>query len=328
MSTKERKSGLRLYYGFGNGEDFFLPGHAIAGSSKSIFRPSSNLFRHNLRLAKMYLNKGDSGARIRLHFMGQQFETVADEWGYFEFKGKTTKHSDVGWITAKVELLVSGLSEPVIQETVIFIPEPSPFLIVSDIDDTVLISHSTRPRKRLRELLFRHTHKRRVFAEVAELYAIMEELTVSRGKKNPVFYVSASEWNLFPYIRLIFEKQGLPKGPFLLHPRKHWSELLSRNTAEPAEKKDRIELLLHFYPDRKFILLGDNSQADPIIYQQIALTYPNRLAGIFIRLIRKKKAEAAQKICNDLQEMGIPTCLFHHSPEVSEKITQALGTTQ
>lgn len=328
MPKDEHRISVQLYYGFGNVNDFFIVGHVLKSRSSRSFRPSRNLFRHSYRMARMYLGKPHPNHKISLLFEGIQMEVQADEDGYFQCVGKTVNRISTGWRP----VFVNQTSQPDSAEKIpagwVFIPQESPFLIVSDVDDTVLISHSLRFRKRMRELILKNTYKRRLFAEATELYGFLEDFLTLPGQRNPVFYVSASEWNLFPYLREIFEKNGLPKGPILLHPRKHWSDLWGGKKTLPMDKQGRIERLMTFFPDRKVILLGDNSQQDPIIYQNLSEKEPERIAGVFIRLVSEKKVETTRHVLQKLSELGIPNGLFVHSPDAIDQIRQSLKPTR
>jgi len=53
-------------------------------------------------------------------------------------------------------------------------------------------------------------------------------------------------------------------------------------------KFEKIKSLLEFYPEQKFILIGDSGQHDPDIYSRLAFEFPGRIETIFIRKIRKR----------------------------------------
>lgn len=321
----EKTAHIKLYHGFGNGHDFFISGHVIKGRVGRGFRPSRNLLRHNYRMAKMYTGSPNPHASITLWFETQKIVVDADENGYFEFQGKSENPINPGWKPVFAQIGSGEVLNSAPPTGWIFIPDNSPYLIISDIDDTVLISHSTRFRRRMRELIFTNPYKRRIFSEAADLYAFLEDFQTTAGVKNPVFYVSASEWNLFSYLSEIFEKKGLPKGPFLLHPRKHWSDLLAAKRNLPLDKLGRIDKLLHFFPDRKAILLGDNSQKDPQIYLAISAKHPRAVAGVFIRMVSEKKKEATLQILSQLSDAHIPNAHFVHSAEAVDKIRQSVS---
>ena len=69
------------------------------------------------------------------------------------------------------------------------------------------------------------------------------------------------------------------------------------------------------FPNQKFVLLGDSSQQDPVIYKSIVAHFPGRIHAVYIRDIYKKKSQSVQQILLTLEETGIPCCFFTHSAE-------------
>jgi phosphatidate phosphatase APP1 len=56
-------------------------------------------------------------------------------------------------------------------------------------------------------------------------------------------------------------------------------------------------MILDLLPDLSFLLIGDNGQEDPQIYQEVALDYPGRILGVYIRDVsggRKRIGEMRQ----------------------------------
>lgn len=268
-------------------------------------------------MARMYLGKATAFGDIQWVLDENSGSTKTDEWGYFEIEGILPQILEPGNHKIRIQYM-NRLHDW--QEAFVKVPKASPFFVVSDIDDTVLISHSGKFRKRMAELLLRPTFRRRLFAETANLFEKLEYWPMETGVINPIFYVSASEWNLLPYLKAIFKNHGLPEGTFLLHPRRHWTHLLGGPMTPPEDKKNRIERLMGLFPDRKAILLGDNSQADPDIFLSLSLQFPNQIQAVFIRMVRKKKAFQTMELLQKIKQMGIDTMPFIHSKEILESL--------
>ena len=76
---------------------------------------------------------------------------------------------------------------------------------------------------------------------------------------------------------------------------------------------------MEVFPNQKFVLLGDNSQADPDIYAAIADKVPDRVHAIYIRNIKpSNKTYAEQKLKGILAAENIHTLVYDHSHEVME----------
>ncbi len=145
------------------------------------------------------------------------------------------------------------------------IPGPGArFGVISDVDDTVLVTGATDAVGMARTVFTGNALSRMTFDGVAELYRAL------RGEQgNPIFYVSSSPWNLYDLLDDFLALNGLPAGPILL---RDWGlssiELLP--TDHHHHKLGTIHAILSTYPDLPFLLLGDSGQQDPEIYAQIA----------------------------------------------------------
>jgi phosphatidate phosphatase APP1 len=161
-------------------------------------------------------------------------------------------------------------------------------LIVSDIDDTVLISHATQTARKLKLMLFKNALTRLPFKGISVFYRALEKGADNNGK-NPFFYVSSSEWNLYDLLENFFDHNNIPKGVFMLRKLeasiyKFWKS----GQGNHEHKYYNIKFLLEFYPTHKFILIGDSGQKDPDIYNRLAHDFPGRIETIYIRKIRSK----------------------------------------
>ena len=176
--------------------------------------------------------------------------------------------------------------------------------VISDIDDTLLVSHSTRLIRKMALVLFRNAHSRKTIPFVKNWHAYIKELNESAHPRD-FFYVSNSEWNLYDFLVDFFSINELPKGVFFLqYLKKGIRDLISSGKVNNAHKKNSIEFLLKFYPHKKFILVGDNGQKDMDVYREIVEKYNDRIKGVIIRKLpyiknekSLRKFEACMKTC-------------------------------
>jgi len=59
-------------------------------------------------------------------------------------------------------------------------------------------------------------------------------------------------------------------------------------------KPQQIEPILQRYPQREFILIGDNGEQDPEVYGDIARRYPDQIKQIMIRNVDKSDPSDAR----------------------------------
>jgi phosphatidate phosphatase APP1 len=283
------------YKGYGNEKDVFIRGMVI--EDKGISKPKdSHMFWQNLLATiKRFSSDEIPGVRVKAELLDKSFITETDDLGYFSFHFHFPDKAGVlrtkEWHTVHLELLDEIVEDqPEIHATgeVRIIPEEQDRIIVSDIDDTVMVSHSTQTFRKLRLMLFKNALTRTPFSNVAAFYTAL-----ARGKdkqsNNPFFFISSSEWNLYDLLEDFFHYNKIPKGIFMLRKLNYSIYKFWKSGGGNHEHKyEKIKSLLEFYPGKNFILLGDSSQHDPEIYSRIAFEFPGRIETIYIRKIRSK----------------------------------------
>src|SRR5690606_11480851 len=142
---------------------------------------------------------------------GQEIHTKTLEDGYFKFCIPLKERPAFGWYTFSVSATYRG--ETVEEEGTFLNPHSGKWGIISDIDDTFMVSHSNSFWKKLYVLLFRNLESRKLFEDVVTHYnALSRAGRKSDAEANAFFYVSSSEWNLYRFITLFTELHALPKA--------------------------------------------------------------------------------------------------------------------
>ncbi|KAL7783845.1 hypothetical protein V8C37DRAFT_396726 [Trichoderma ceciliae] len=156
---------------------------------------------------------------------------------------------------------------------------PEGWGIISDIDDTIKITTTSDPISILRETFINSPSP---VPGMPELYAGIKSLL---PHDTPWFYLSASPYNLYPFLKG-FRDTYYPPGTFILRDSswKTVSGLLSSLTmGTEAYKVDRMRKIHSWLPKRKLVVFGDSTQSDPEAYGEIYRTFPGWIRMIFIR---------------------------------------------
>lgn len=135
-------------------------------------------------------------------------------------------------------------------------------LTVADIDDTIKLTQTSDPIGILRETF---VNEPTPIEGMPELYKNIQAM-LPQG--SPWFYLSASPYNLYPFLRE-FRDQYYPPGTIILRDSswKTVAGLLSALTlATEQYKVERIKKVHEWLPKRKMILIGDSTQSDPEAY--------------------------------------------------------------
>ncbi|MFW5820182.1 MAG: App1 family protein [Bacteroidota bacterium] len=302
---------IEPFRGFGNEDRVHIQGMVLEDKGLSKPVEKERIWTNIISTIKRFSSDEIPGVKVKADFFGETKITETDENGFFTFDFEVGDKIDTKdnqcWYPVNFELLdqvVEGQPKTVAKGEVRIVNPEQNRIFVSDIDDTVLVSHSTQTFKKLRLMLFKNALSRLPFPGIAEFYRQLE-----LGKENqasyPFFYVSSSEWNLYDLLEDFFEFNDIPKGIFML---KQLNESIYKfwksGGGTHEHKYEKIRYLMEYYHDRKFILFGDSGQKDKIIYRRLAMEFPGRVETIYIRKIHSKKSKDQEELENVLKEVN------------------------
>jgi phosphatidate phosphatase APP1 len=203
-----------------------------------------------------------------------------------------------GWHTA---VLRAEGTEPV--EARIFVISPDTRLgIVSDIDDTIMVTALPRPFLALWNTFVLNERARMATPGMAVL---MDRLKVEYPDA-PVIYLSTGPWNAAPTLARFIARNLYPSGALLLT---DWGLTHDRWFRSGQEHKRRnLDLLAQEFPNMRWLLFGDNGQHDEEIYSGFAQEHPDQVAAIGIRQLSVSEAVLAggHSDTGDHSESSVP----------------------
>ena len=314
-NSKNAVATVKVYHGYGHQKNLVVYGHVLAGNEVVESRYGNNAIQNAIRIVKLFFVKPIPRVPVRLDWGNQHFDSTTETDGFFKFEWESPTDVSAGWHPVTVHLLNEQGQVAATGEGKIFVPHSTQYAFISDIDDTVLVSHSATTGKKLRVLFTKNPLSRKTFADVVKYYQLLSLAHTQPEVLNPFFYVSSSEWNLYDDLNEFFKHNDLPKGAFLLNQIKKWYQLLKTGKTKHQGKLIRILRILEAFPKQQFVLLGDNSQSDPEIYVTLANKYPDKIVAIYIRNIYLKKELPTKMLFESLQNKEIPTCQFKHTDE-------------
>lgn len=317
-----KKCSLKVYHGYGHTHNLIVMGHVLGNKMAKRAAYNSSIWGNITHIIKLFRVEPLPAIKVRLKWRTQTITTTSAHDGFFKFEWQSDISVEAGWHSITVEGLSASGEVMASQTGQLFVPHITQYAFISDIDDTVLISHSATIFKRLQVLFTKNPKTRETFPNVVSHYHLLANAKVADGVLNPFFYVSSSEWNLYDDLNDFFTFQGLPKGVFLLNELKKWYQLLKTGKTKHGGKLARIYRILQAFPAQKFVLLGDNSQHDPEIYLTVAQKFPTRIFAIYIKNVRVSNEEQTQKILAAVEALGIYVCFTKHN---SEAITHSLA---
>lgn len=310
-----------IYYrGFGSPRAVWLTGRVLR--QNELVSPADEApFWDNLSASvSRFLTDEVGGITIRIETFGQVFRTVTNNEGYFDITIDPAIELPTGRAWFPVRYALEGVLQPegyegisgsgtreVIKDGQLTIaPAYSQFGVISDIDDTVLVTGATSFWQTLRLTFLENAFTRLPFAGVAAFYRALQGGAVTT-LFNPIYFVSSSPWNLYDLLIDFFRIQGIPKGPILLRDLELSASMLSQE-GHHLHKMAMIQKVMAINPELKFVLLGDSGQQDPEIYADIIRYNPGRIVVAYIRDVSRESSrdKAVQHL--------IQTAVAHNAP--------------
>jgi phosphatidate phosphatase APP1 len=282
------------YRGYGTPYEAHLNGHVLDDRRLYEADEKDRRSRNIKAMLSRYMADAIPGVQVRICFLGQEKIVETDTDGYFEAVFHFRKPREAGWHKATfqaIDKLVPYQEEKEFYEEVLLVDSSPKFGIISDIDDTILVSHATRIHRKLELVLTKNAKTRMPFRGVKSFYNALHH--EEKIPLNPVFYVSSSEWNLYDFLEDFCDTQQIPKGVFMLKDLKEnlWN-LITTGGGSHRHKATKIRRILDLYEGLNFVLIGDSGQRDAEIYAEIIANYPGRILASYIRDVSNNKRDA------------------------------------
>jgi phosphatidate phosphatase APP1 len=187
------------------------------------------------------------------------------------------------------------------------------YLVITDIDDTILHSYATNSVKKLRKLLFHPPIKRK---RVEASYKAFSKLKSSHFH---FIYLSRSEYNLFNLISTFIIENKLPIGPIFLRKFTLWKKLLFQK-GKYEFKFDVLDELIRNFPRNKIVFFGDDSQYDLDTYVHFAKLFPSTILKIFIHRIKGEGSKKEAKWNIDEAYIKDKVYFYNEFNQIEEQI--------
>ncbi len=269
------------------------------------------------------------GVEVELRIGKHSAKEVTDNHGFANFS-LPVPNLRVGWHdTEAVTTPLEGGESASCTGRVIKPSLKAPFLVVSDIDDTILLTGLTEGVAMLTRTLLRDANQRTAIPGMSSLYrGLARGLANRAGNRNPeptFFYVSTGTWSFYPLLQQFVQLRAFPQGPMFLTDWGPTERRLRRSGAE--HKRTAIRRLFEAYPDMQFVLIGDSGQRDPLTYEEMAREFPGRVKLIVIRQVGSDEDDRNATLRDHatvLRREGIPLHLMPDAARAAE-LAQVMG---
>ena len=318
-SSTPRHLRIVPYLGHGSADRVVVRGRVVDNRPPAAAVAGEGTWAAVRRTSARFLAEGLPGVPLRLRVGSAVVETSTDRHGYFDVELEASLPPTVGpWGEGAVELASAyrGISEP--HTTTLRILKPGSdarFGVISDVDDTILLTGAQRVLSMVRTTLTGSVLTRTPFAGASELYRALAD-EGSAPAANPVFYVSSSPWPLYDFLAGFMAHRRFPLGPLLL---RH-VQGSSTADAHEAHKRTHIEEILRLHPKLGFVLVGDSGQHDPEIYAGVVRGNPGRILAVYIREVRLDPGDRTVESITESWSEDVPFVLVADSAAVADHV--------
>lgn len=274
-SSSKRPRQIAAYIGYGNNDYLWVRGRVLANKEIRESSDDDNWW-DNLRASfERWETDEIEGVPVELTYHDETTVAVSDDEGYYEARFAV---ADASQSPQTVHARVETRNGTLEAEHLVYIADPAArFMVISDMDDTVIHTGITRKLLAARLTFFGNARTRRPLDGVADLYHELAD-GESGETRNPVFYVSNSGWNMYDVLRDFLQLNEIPPGPLLLRDLGNVGKRSTKN-----HKAQTFRRLLERFPGLPAVLIGDSGQHDAALYAEVAREFPDRVLGIYIR---------------------------------------------
>lgn len=243
--------------------------------------PADRRQRTTIRGWRSFTSIPVADAEVTVVADGQRFVVQADRGGVVDVDLSVRLAPGIRTIT-----LEADGSEPVTAR--VYVVDPSARVgILSDIDDTVMVTALPRPFLAAWNTFVLDVHARRPVPGMA----VLLERLAREHPGAPIIYLSTGAWNVAPTLDRFMSTHLYPAGTMLLTDWGPTHDRLFRSGR--LHKRDSLSRLAQEFPAVRWVLIGDDGQHDEELYRDFAAEHPENVAAIAIRQLSTPEAVLA-----------------------------------
>lgn len=250
-------------------------------------------------------------AQVEITVDGATHAVVADRGGVVDTVLPASLKP--GW--QPITMSVEG-SEPV-STRVFIVSDEVTFGVISDIDDTVMVTALPRPLVAAWNSFVLDEHARQPVPGMA----VLLERLVRDHPGSPVVYLSTGAWNVAPTLGRFLRRHLFPAGSLLLTDWGPTHDRLFRSGQD--HKRENLRRLAAEFPNVRWMLIGDDGQHDDALYTAFTSEFPEHVAAVAIRRLSPAEAVLAggRTAVDDHSAAAVPWVTGNDGAELLERLT-------
>jgi phosphatidate phosphatase APP1 len=267
---------IALYNAYGAAGRAMLEGRVIDYQEQRLASMADRRIANLRRSLRMMFNAERKHLPVRAWMTNREWHAVTDEEGYLQIEMHNIAAIPCGW--HRIHTVAGDATDEI---GLLLVPPENVHGIISDVDDTILITHVSSKRLMLMNTFLRNPLQRQVVPGIANAYRAMLAKN-PRPAAAPMFYLSATPRQLHLALQAILDHNGMPPGVLIT------KRITNDASSEPlldqlVYKTAKIEQILARVPHVTFTLIGDDAERDPEVFAAIREHHPSRIGSIWIR---------------------------------------------
>lgn len=288
LQRREREVCIDVYDGYGTTEALRISGRVYFKRRYKASEADDTRFRNLVNTSKQFMTYDARQVWVQVT-LGQRpaTEVRTDDHGIFE-----VTLGELGDLSGGIYPVSVGLADSnqrrihaeAGQGHFIVHPADSDRVgIISDIDDTILLTEATRKMRMLKNIFLKNPLTQGAIPGMRDIYRAIHYGPEGDGY-DATHYVSSSPAHLYRRISHFLGHEDFPAGSIDL------KTVRLRNRGQSTDslfdhqhyKYGRIARILETFPRRRFVLFGDSGEHDSAIYRRISARYPAQILAVYI----------------------------------------------
>jgi phosphatidate phosphatase APP1 len=210
-------------------------------------------------------------AEVTVEIAGTRTTLTADRGGVIDATVPATLPP--GWQT----ISISTHGGRPVEAPVFIVSDETTTGMVSDVDDTVMVTALPRPFLAAWNTFVLDEHARTPTPGMAVLYERLRHA----NPDSPMVYLSTGAWNVAPTLTRFLSRNLYPAGALLLT---DWGPTHDRWFRSGSDhKRSNLLRLASDFPSMKWLLVGDDGQHDEQLYGEFVESHPQNVIAVLIR---------------------------------------------
>jgi len=273
-------SNIEVYNAYGNEHQLFVHGRTLIKDKENNVSKEDSGYTNIWNAIDFFHSDEIKNKKVFLTIDKKRYETKGDDEGYFDFNITTPNRLSMGY--KNIDLQIEE-NPNIYHVNATIITSQKMLGIISDIDDTVVVSDVTNKTELLLNIFWKNYKQREVISSMVERF---EKILLDNPPFEPsrLFFISGSPQHLFVSIENFLEYNHFPKHVMIL--KQIHGENSDALFDQMAYKTEKIEELIALYPNMQWIMFGDSGEKDHEVYKSIKEKYPTKVKGYYIRNVQ------------------------------------------